>query len=1481
MVPMGSEDIKSLSHVDYFEKLKSLVGAEDELVVKKVMEVLCGDVESRQDAIEKILGRSLAKESLESMTQLTERFLHRNARQISFEDVELFDVLLTQAEKRSLLEVIRKGTDLEKELSGALRGSKVYFMRYILANRKLFEYFLVHQLYLDEREKARKLMRGEEGSVSFIKYIDSDALSLMRGSRVIDLEKTSSEHSTHMAREGYPPGSTVKYEDGAKIVLVPGRRVAVEFDGHPPGNVKRLFGEDFMFNYIQSMVQDSVLKGDGNVLVCAPTGSGKTVIGMMSILREAERRKKMRVGYIVPMKALAREICRTISRWFSGYGISVVEHTSDVYSGYAHLERTGVIVSTPEKFDVLTRNTDLWFDLVVIDEIHMVGDSRGAAVEAVVARMAVRGGCRIVGLSATLPNYMDVGAFIGCNDPDIFYFGPEFRKSPIDYEVINVGAREREMDMTIEKVLENLDSNGPVLVFVHSRNEALEVANEIRRYMEKASDDGADVSPEVRELLKHRVGIHHAGLDRKTRVAVEDLYRNGKIDVMVSTATLAWGVNLPGKTVIIKGTEVYDASTSRWRPIKQIEMIQMFGRAGRSGDDGCKGILISSKENEFLVQRSIDSRLLPSLCDCLNAEIVKGMRRFEDMIDWFKHTFYYTRLVKVSREPARMVKELVYSALKLLEDAGLIALEPAIHPTEVGEVSSRYYVHYRDARRLFDGLSHVMLEPSIFQILEKAREFSDLSIDEKAMESLRGLVPIPTESLFGVLLQCYVANRIESTSLSQNLCRMFRALFEIGVRKRLGISKMILGWCKAAEHRIFPYQTPLRQFADDKNALRDLEMKEIPFGMLEILGKEGLDEVGIRGSGIIEHLRYVPRFSISPSVRVAESGYYVISLGMEKAFDDSKVHSNTYYLFITDAEEEELVFCDAIVFEKRCEYVYQNYGVFTGQPFLNICLLSAHYLCPTEPVTLDLRNVANSRASIFDGVWRDFMVEKALGMDNCIRLGLFYDDIGTEVVVVPGYGEKRRLMLLGYRAYTYEEFVSWKITSGPVTILEIHDSISNHLIEVCMAHCIVNSIQMVMTGLPFTRSGGAESVGKIEKSMENVGIEVYESFSLTRHGQLSDFKLRLTMNMDGLDVEKKSCLVICSTRKMARWFMKHFKEAKVASEYTGIHSGIYFATRRVVNLWIDRRWSPQVSQVHIVGTDYYDHETLSWVDYPLADVRRYSLLGRRGFLYLKQSKKALYFGDGGVPLCYGSSGRRELYVYSYWLGCRAEKSEELPLFVKEQELTRYGAMMCRYCVGIDTIELFIERVRDKMGMKSIQTLVCGAGELVFDVDSDEFEALSGAGVDLSRGKAHGMTSYILDRDKRDEWVLREYGDQVLPVVHRVYLCLVEVSSEKTYLKTSFNAMFGLQNVMKAFGGCMDRFYNAKLCGGVVLIEVVSMPRSPMGWTVFFLSAGSREFKVLYADCPGVHSIPWEHKSCYIMNDCLPGFEVVEDEDMGA
>lgn len=1464
------------------DRVELLVDVEDEVDAKEIVEIVQEECEERKKMVKDEVGRAITEDQYTTLPQQCGS--SSAASGISFEDVELFDSLFTTNEKVRLLDAME--SQRPEAVFDVLRGQKMYFIRSVTNNMGAFKYFLMCQLCEKDRRKFLGLLRQESNSDAFVKYLERDVMSVMKGTRVMDFEKMCGYDSTHVVRGRYPSGSKTVYEDGIETVTICGSKREVEFDCTPPVDVRELLGDGFKLNHIQSVVQKSVLGSDDNVLVCAPTGSGKTMIGAFCILREIKRKERVKVAYVAPMKALVGEICKEFVSLFSKYKMKVVEQTSDIHIPYSKIHEANIIVCTPEKLDVVTRSRNVSFGLVVIDEIHLLGECRGAAVEAVVARMLMGGKCRMVGFSGTLPNYRDIGVFIRCKEENMFWFGPEFRRSAIDYEVVKVGEREREMAVLIEKVLENIESGGPVLVFVHSRSETVTVGREVRKYVDRVKFGTAGVElikePEVKELVKYGVGIHHGGLSRRSRDTIEEMYRKGDILVLVSTATLAWGVNLPGKTVIIKGSEVYRAELSSWMPLGQTDIMQMFGRAGRFGDDRCKGILISSKETEFLVQKKIESRLLGSICDCLNVEIVRGVSRFEDAVNWFKHTFYYTRLIEENREPGRMMNEIIYSALRHLEDAGLALLSPEIRPTLIGRISSRYCIHYRDAQRLFNRLRPLMLESTLFSVVGDLREFRNLKVDEEEVERVVESTPIPTDSLFGKLVQCYVSNRNEAqtTALRQNGPRVFGGVFEIAVCRGLGISKTILGWYKSVVHRIFPYQTPLRHFVRDKKAVEELEMKEVPFGMLDVLGKSGLDEIGIDGDSIISGLRYVPRFRIVPDIYASKPGLAIIGLEIEKIFDDDGMTSDLYYLFVTDSREERLLVFDTMTFRRESSYASTYYTVAAGDsPFLNICLLSSHYLCPTEPTIVDLRDAKNTGFSVFSSFWREWvlgMVDRSTGSRIC--LGLFHDDITTSDVVVPNEAESRRLAAKGYKAYTYEEFISQRMAADSVTIMDVHGVSSNHLVEACIVHCIVNRIKMVLVGLPFTDSGGLELIGEIEDNqLGSRSVSVYGSLSTTYYNQLDDYRIELVSNINRVDVDGTTCLVICPTMRTVAHFAQFFENSKVATEYSVVKDGVYFVTKNTVDLWMERRWSPKVDCIHVVETSYYDHECLSFADYSLTDVKRYSLLAPKTFLYVRRGKAMFYFNNGDIPLYYNTSGRKELLVYSHWLGHPSPaETKHLPFI--DKGLTLWGEMLCKYSVSMDTMDLFMQNTKDKMGLKNILSLVCSAGELLVDMNSDDFEHLSKLQIDMSRGRAYALTMHLLGGNRMDSDIFEHYSNTILPVMHRLYLCLMEVSLCKSYLKTAFNSIFGLQNLMKIFVRGSSKFYSVELSNHLVSIDVSSMPATDTKRRImFFLLTDSGGLETVCIDKPGTYTASWRHGVCHVLCDCYPGFETVGQE----
>merc|ERR1711871_385969 len=116
---------------------------------------------------------------------------------------------------------------------------------------------------------------------------------------------------------------------------------------------------------------------------------------------------------------------------------------------------------------------------------------------------------------------------------------------------------------------------------------------------------------ELKDLMPYGFGVHHAGMARSDRNLVEDLFADGHLQVLVSTATLAWGVNLPAHTVIIKGTQIYNPEKGAWVELSPLDVMQMMGRAGRPQYDAAGEGIIITTHNELQFYLSLLNQQLP------------------------------------------------------------------------------------------------------------------------------------------------------------------------------------------------------------------------------------------------------------------------------------------------------------------------------------------------------------------------------------------------------------------------------------------------------------------------------------------------------------------------------------------------------------------------------------------------------------------------------------------------------------------------------------------------------------------------------------------------------------------------------------------------------------------------------------------------------------------------------------------------------
>ena len=171
---------------------------------------------------------------------------------------------------------------------------------------------------------------------------------------------------------------------------------------------------------------------------------------------------------------------------------------------------------------------------------------------------------------------------------------------------------------------------------------------------------GKSKSPEVRELFGGGFGVHHAGMLRADRGLSERLFSEGLLNVLVCTATLAWGVNLPAHTVIIKGTQLYDPEKGSFKDLGVLDVMQIFGRAGRPQFDtnGGEGIIITqhAKLAHYLQMLTssipIESQFVSRLCDHMNAEIALGtVTSVREAVTWLSSTYLHLCMQVLTTAP--------------------------------------------------------------------------------------------------------------------------------------------------------------------------------------------------------------------------------------------------------------------------------------------------------------------------------------------------------------------------------------------------------------------------------------------------------------------------------------------------------------------------------------------------------------------------------------------------------------------------------------------------------------------------------------------------------------------------------------------------------------------------------------------------------------------------------------------------------------
>jgi len=469
---------------------------------------------------------------------------------------------------------------------------------------------------------------------------------------------------------------------------------------------------------------------EGKNLLCAiPTASGKTIVAEMVMHRHIADGGKCL--YIVPLKALASEKFED----FSGKGVRVGVATGDLDRRDAYLGRNDVVVATSEKVDSLLRNGAPWLSeitLLVVDECHLIGSpDRGATLEMVIAKLLMKNpGMQVIALSATVGNPGAIAGWLNAKLVTSEWRPVDLREGVYfegaihfaESEERNVSGKSRYDDLNL--VLDTVAEGGQCLVFVSSRRNAEAFAKRAAgglKLSEPALDAAAtaieheaktDLGRTLALCVQKGAAFHHAGLSSEERRIVEDGFRKGAIRAISSTPTLAAGLNLPARRVVIR--DYLRFGDGGMAPIPVGEYKQMAGRAGRPHLDPYGEAVLIAKSAEAcrdLFAGYIDAppEEINSQCNSENALrshvlslIATGFSRSRpEVLSFMDRTFYAYE----HRGRRSTIHETIQRVVDWLCDKEMVTeFGDRLEATEYGTLVSRLYIDPRSAEKIVDAI---------------------------------------------------------------------------------------------------------------------------------------------------------------------------------------------------------------------------------------------------------------------------------------------------------------------------------------------------------------------------------------------------------------------------------------------------------------------------------------------------------------------------------------------------------------------------------------------------------------------------------------------------------------------------------------------------------------------------------------------------------------------------------------------------------
>ena len=497
-------------------------------------------------------------------------------------------------------------------------------------------------------------------------------------------------------------------------------------------------------------LQRGLMEGE-NITAAVPTASGKTLIAELAILSSWIRTKKKAV-YLCPLRALASEKYQQFKRLESRFGLHVGIATGDLDEKDAYIGRSDIIVTTNEKMDTILRRSERWiFDVgvLIVDEVHLINDySRGPTLEVVVGMIKyLLPECQIIALSATIRNADQISKWLKAHLIQSDWRPVDLREGiyskgkvqwadgattvHADYP-LKITESSPLSNGAVNLAIETVHSGGQSIIFGNTRRNVQSLAKKCAKELEKtlqSQNNGKvllDLSEEIKqfgertdleellaELVKHGVAFHHAGLRSVHRTKIENAFKENQLKIICATPTLAQGVNLPARRVIVSSLHRYDKEMGRQTTIPVIEYKQQAGRAGRPQYDTFGEAIIMSKddytrEEQFQIYLTGDLEdvhsklgsavtLRKHLLALIATEIAKTPKEILEFLSatFYGHMFGQDKLISPVKE-----------SLKFLITERLVSGHPQesiLESTDFGKEVVATYLDPYDAVLLRDG----------------------------------------------------------------------------------------------------------------------------------------------------------------------------------------------------------------------------------------------------------------------------------------------------------------------------------------------------------------------------------------------------------------------------------------------------------------------------------------------------------------------------------------------------------------------------------------------------------------------------------------------------------------------------------------------------------------------------------------------------------------------------------------------------------